>query len=657
VRARPHGNPDAPEHETSDAQAGRGAGRSRYVWIGIIVVALTLILGLFAVPNHDGARTAIGGTRGASLDTADIAGGDGPGRTGRRDVKLAEAEVTIDSAAGLREVPHSFLGLSTEYWTLPLFERHMALLERVVSLLHVSGNGPFVLRVGGDSADHSFWEPRARKVPHWVFALTPEWLRQTGTLVRRSHLRLILDLNLVTGSPSTAARWARAAVTGLPRGSVMGFEIGNEPDIYSHRFWLATVSAAAPGGHWLPSALSASSYTDDFRSFAEALEQVAPQVPLVGPAVANPAVNADWISSLIAGAGPEAASQAAPPGADTADDHPQPEGTDQPADPDYANRPADLDTTKQPGERDPTEQPTERDTTNQLADPDTGEQPAQPDTTDEPSGVDSAPPTPRLAVVSAHRYPLSACAKRGAPGYPTVARVLSERASAGMAHSVKAVVLLAHRAGLPFRLTELNSVTCGGRPGVSNAFATALWAPDALFELLQTGVDGVNVHVRSGAINAAFTLTTDGLLARPLLYGLILFARTLGPGAQLVDSHLHAESSLHLKVWAVRLRDGVLHVLLIDKSSHSVVVDLQLPAHGPATVERLLAPSVRSSTDVTLDGQSLGRDGDWVGQRVNQTILHGQHGYELTIPGASAALLRVRLRPGALEPSSTTADT
>jgi hypothetical protein len=31
---------------------------------------------------------------------------------------------------------------------------------------------------------------------------------------------------------------------------------------------------------------------------------------------------------------------------------------------------------------------------------------------------------------------------------------------------------------------------------VSDTFATALWAPDALFELLRAGIDGVNVHVR-----------------------------------------------------------------------------------------------------------------------------------------------------------------
>ena len=46
--------------------------------------------------------------------------------------------------------------------------------------------------------------------------------------------------------------------------------------------------------------------------------------------------------------------------------------------------------------------------------------------------------------------------------------------------------MLAHGAGLRFRLDEVNSVTCGGTRGVSDTFATALWAPDALLSLLGT---------------------------------------------------------------------------------------------------------------------------------------------------------------------------
>ena len=54
-----------------------------------------------------------------------------------------------------------------------------------------------------------------------------------------SASRLILDLILVTDSPPVAAQWARAAEAGLPARSIAGFEIGNEPDIYSRWYWLA----------------------------------------------------------------------------------------------------------------------------------------------------------------------------------------------------------------------------------------------------------------------------------------------------------------------------------------------------------------------------------------------------------------------------------
>jgi hypothetical protein len=39
-------------------------------------------------------------------------------------------------------VPSSFLGVSTEYWAVPMFERHMALFERVLSLLPVPASTP-----------------------------------------------------------------------------------------------------------------------------------------------------------------------------------------------------------------------------------------------------------------------------------------------------------------------------------------------------------------------------------------------------------------------------------------------------------------------------------------------------------------------------------
>ncbi len=534
----------------------RRGGVGRPVLIAAAAVALASIFVLLAAPDRVGVPRAAARTTGVTAArAAGMARLSLMTQFDSRRLRLAQAQVAIKSPASLVSAPRSFFGLSTEYWTLPLYGRRLSLFDRVLSLLHVRGDGPLVLRIGGDSADHAFWDPTLRRVPPWAFRLTPAWLRQTSRIVHRVGVRLMLDLNLVTGSALNAARWARAAETGLPPASIVGFEIGNEPDIYSRPYWQTVTSRQMLPASVLPKAISASSYTQAFQSYADTLSAVAASIPLAGPALAEPALNLPWISSLL------------------------------------------------------------------------------------------AVPHPGLGIVTAHRYPYSACVDRRSASFPTIARLLSEHASVGIARSVNPAVGVAHRAGLQFRLTELNSVTCGGRTGVSDTFATALWAPDALFELLRAGVDGVNLHVRAHAINAPFTLTRDGLSAHPLLYGLMLFARTLGPDARLVPVRLHAEASLHLKAWAVRVRGDDLHVLLINKSNLPIKVGLRLPATGPATVQRLLAPSARSTSGVTLDGQQLARDGRWQGQPANQTITSSHQRYELTIPPLSAALVRVHLRP------------
>ncbi len=345
-------------------------------------------------------------------------------------------------------------------------------------------------------------------------------------------------------------------MNGLPPGSLIGFEIGNEPDIYTRTGWLSLVKGAGAADVTLPIAITAGHYAHQFEAYADALERVAPGVPLLGPALANPVSHGSWIRAL-------------------------------------------LDT-----------------------------------------------PHPGLRTITVHRYPYSNCAFPGTHAYATIARVLSPAASTGLAHQLIGDVRLAHRSGLGFRLTELNSVTCGGRAGVSDTFATALWAPDALFSLLHAGVDGVNLHVREYTINAAFALTRHGIFARPLFYGLVMFTRMLGPDARLVPVEVRAPRSAGLAVWAVRVGRAGLHLLLIDKGQTGVSVALHLPATSTAGVERLLAPSVNSRGPVTLAGQSLSAKGRWRGQRVTTTVLPlARDLYRINLPAGSAALVSVPLSP------------
>jgi hypothetical protein len=459
--------------------------------------------------------------------------------------------ITTDVNAAPIPLPPSFLGLSTEYWGLPRYERRASVFERVLALVHASGDGPLVVRIGGDSADHSYWSTSRERMPPRAFRLTSAWVSVVRAFVRRTGAQLLIDLNLAANSPLMAARWARTVMRGLPRASVIGFEVGNEPDLYERGLWypLVRIAGTRLRDSVLAGEFGSGSYVRDFNSYARALASVAPQLPLVGPAVANPELNGSWVVRLIAGA------------------------------------------------------------------------------------------RRGLGIVSAHRYPLSACKAPGSPGYPTIARLLGEGASAGMARSVGSAARLAHDAGLPFRLTELNSVTCGGLRGVSDTFATALWAPDALFELMRAGIDGVNVHIRADAINAPFTLSRRGVTAHPFLYGLILFARTLGPAAQLIPVRERAP----VKAWLVRVDEGEVHLLVINKGSRAAVIRVRLPGTS-AIVERLLAPSPRASSGVTLAGQWLGPGGTWRGRRKTESIT----GRELRVPAFSAALVIARPTPGGL---------
>jgi hypothetical protein len=459
----------------------------------------------------------------------------------------------------MTRIPRSYLGFSTEYWTLPTDELHVQAYRRMLSLVHVPGDGPLILRIGGDSSDHTFWDPDLRRLPRWAFELTPDFLERTSRIVHEMHLRVIIDLNLITGTPLEAGAWAHAAVTDMPRGSVIGFEIGNEPDLYDRELWLVNLGDTRFAAGIIPRALTPDTYARDYLKYARVLAHAAPGVKLLAPALANPQLDSNWITALL------------------------------------------------------------------------------------------ARPHPDLGTISVHRYPYSACVLPSSPDFPTIGRLLSEKATVGMAQSVEPALRVARNAHYPLRLTEINSVTCGGEDHISRRFVTALWAPDAVFEMVKIGVSAVNLHARVFAINSPFRFSEHGIIAHPLMYGLILFARTLGRHSRLVATTLNSPAKLHLKAWVVRVAPNTLHILLLNKGPRSATFALHLPTVDTGTVERLLAPSPASKEgEVTFAGQRIGEDARWRGTRVVEQLNPTRRGYAVTIRGYSAALLSFRVRPGAL---------
>jgi len=535
------------------------------------------------------AGSLLGATSGrsdiGSLGLRAVARADVPARAqGRPAVGANQADVTVPGPGRMKAIPSLFLGLSSEYSTLPLVEKHPDLWARVLFNVVPGGNIPALpLRIGGDSAEHVIYGRKPPQFAPWeVFSPTPKLVDDTAKAISASKLQVIIDINTITTTPREAAAWMQRLLSSLHNvrgGNIVAFELGNEPDIYSCSAWAGGLLTATdqstdaqqkcPAN--LPRQITATSFAKAFQAYARALHSVAPSVPVMAPALAKATDHLGWIKTLLR----------------------------------YR--------------------------------------------------------TKTLKVISAHVYPYLACAKPGQAGYPTIQKILSENATAGMAKTIAPAVALAHRAGLSLRLTEINSVTCGGTLGVSNAFATALWAPDALFELMNAGVEGVNLHARVSSINRPFSFTRQGLETRPLLYGLILFKRVLGQGARLVPVRVRAGRSLHLKVWAVRASYSTdvgkrapfirnpLNVLLINKGRGWARITLHLPTRQRGFVERLLAPSASSTSGVTLAGQHLNRQALWQGRQNVQLLRPTRDGsYVVSVRGESAALVTVPVAPSTL---------
>jgi hypothetical protein len=257
----------------------------------------------------------------------------------------------------------------------------------------------------------------------------------------------------------------------------------------------------------------------------------------------------------------------------------------------------------------------------------------------------------RVAIMTVHRYPLRNCyVPPSSPQYPTVANLLSDYSTTGLAASLRGWIRLAHAQHRPLRLDELNSVACRGKAGVSDTFASSLWVLDALFALARAGVDGVNIHTLPATAYEPFAFSDSGgrwsAQVRPLYYGLEMFAQAAPPGARLLKLEGPGPGT-GLSEWATRAPGGQRRVVLINKSETQARTVMLALAHGPgarAAVERLQAPSVYSRTGVTLGAGSYGTR-TYTGQLPaprTQSVAPSDRGYTISVPRGSAALVSLR---------------
>jgi hypothetical protein len=152
------------------------------------------------------------------------------------------------------------------------------------------------------------------------------------------------------------------------------------------------------------------------------------------------------------------------------------------------------------------------------------------------------------------------------------------------------------QARLPFRMSEGNSCWDGGKPGVSDTFASALWCAGYMLACMKRGWSGVNLH---GGGNGYYTpiagAPSTDLMRRPEFFG-IRFAQHL-IGSRSVDATLHGASPL--VDGFVFEKIGRRELVLINKTPDSF--QCSLPEGVTASsVLRLHAPAIDAKAGVQI---------------------------------------------------------
>jgi hypothetical protein len=254
----------------------------------------------------------------------------------------------------------------------------------------------------------------------------------------------------------------------------------------------------------------------------------------------------------------------------------------------------------------------------------------------------------RPTTLTGHHYPLG-CAQR--KPVPSVTSLLSSPIWRREVGSVRRYVSLSQSAGLPFRMDETNSVSCGGVAGISNSFASALWAAGYLPKLMGSGAVGVNMHGNVANCKGYSPICAPGpqelaggeLQAQPEWYSLLTARQLLGTRPLPTATKLR-RSSANVHVLGFAAPDGSLRIVAVDDDPlgrPGVVVRLKVGSGfvGASTLA-LTGQSLHALSGVELGESEVAADGSWTPRRYGRATASGGT-IDVKLPAASAMLISV----------------
>lgn len=193
--------------------------------------------------------------------------------------KAGSLALHVDEDRSLGEIPVDFMGLGYEISSVSTTGLLSATNRTYVQLVRTLG-AKGVLRIGGNTSDYSSFAPQGQDVSSPKSSVVNEAdLKNLATFLEATGWQLLWGLNLGKGSEQDAVAEA-AAVSAVAGTRLLAFEIGNEPDLFSHQ------------GH-RPQGYSYEDYLKDYRRYKTVIRAKLPHAPFAGPDAA--AMN-DWVT-------------------------------------------------------------------------------------------------------------------------------------------------------------------------------------------------------------------------------------------------------------------------------------------------------------------------------------------------------------------------
>jgi hypothetical protein len=177
---------------------------------------------------------------------------------------VAQASLTVTSIPS-GTIPPRFMGLSYEKSAMTYSYFHES-NQHLIGLFRRLGDG--VLRIGGGSVDHVTWVPESTGNHLQV---TPVEVKALAGFLQATGWLCLYGVNLATSTPALAAEEVAYAASVLGP-SLLGIEIGNEPDEYG-------AAGNFFAGNW-----TLEDFLARWNMFRSAILQSAPQVAVTGPA-------------------------------------------------------------------------------------------------------------------------------------------------------------------------------------------------------------------------------------------------------------------------------------------------------------------------------------------------------------------------------------